>query len=89
MTHGCLISKLYYVEVTISGLKRLNFQKQHGSPRCSTYQETLSNIYSTQLLIPYQQTLITSDDETYLTLNVSCAHITRHCYTLLTTVPPC
>ncbi len=40
MTYGCLISKLYYVKFTFSGLKSLNFQIQHGSPTCSTYQET-------------------------------------------------
>ncbi len=89
MTHRCLIPKCYYVKVTFSGLKSLNFQIQHGSPTCSTYQETLSNSYSTQLLIPYQQTFISCNEEKDPTLNVSYAHIMRHCYTLLTTVPLC
>ncbi len=39
MTHGCLISKRYYVKLTFSGLKSVNVQIQHGNPTCSTYQE--------------------------------------------------
>ncbi len=42
MTPGCIISKLYYVKVTFSGLKSLNFQIQQGSHTCSTYHETLT-----------------------------------------------
>ncbi len=49
MTHGYLISKLYYVMVTFSGLKRLNFQIQEGSPTCSTYHETVKFLLNSVL----------------------------------------